>query len=103
MQRQTPQRAVPDGSAPRFVATPWGRAKVVESVTLRQQAGDKRFSSVVELLEGDRGELLVRFAYTTDGVVRRGPVTMRARDLERLHRDLAAAPVLASALGLGDA
>ena len=61
----------------------------------------KRFASVVQLLETDRGERLVRFAYTTGGAVRRGPVTLRARDLERLRAALAEHPGLAEALSLG--
>ncbi len=63
------------------LTTPWGEASLIERVTLPQRAGEKRFSSVVELLEGSRGERLVRFAYSTDGVSRRGPVTLRARDV----------------------
>jgi hypothetical protein len=31
-------------------ATPWGKAELVERVTLKQQAGERRFASVVELL-----------------------------------------------------
>lgn len=85
------------------LTTPWGQATLVERVSLPQRAGDKRFSSVVELLEGAQGEQLVRFAYSTDGVSRRGPVTLRARDVERLHAALAKAPALAEALGVGGA
>jgi hypothetical protein len=81
-------------------ATPWGPASVVERLTLSQRAGDRRFASVVELLETDRGERLVRFAYSTDGAARRGPVTLRARDLERLRAALAEHPALAEALRL---
>jgi hypothetical protein len=80
--------------------TPWGRATLVERVSLPQRAGEKRFSSVVELLESPQGERLVRFAYSTDGVTRRGPVTLRARDVLRLHSALEKAPELAEALGL---
>ena len=83
------------------IVTPWGRATLVESLTVRQRAGERQFASVVELLESDRGERLVRFAYSTDGVVRRGPVTLRARDVERLHAALAKTPELADALGIG--
>jgi hypothetical protein len=68
-------------------------------VMLPQRAGDKRFASVVELLETGRGERLVRIAYTTNGVARRGPVTLRARDVERLRDALAEHPALAGALG----
>jgi hypothetical protein len=81
-------------------ATPWGPAAVVEEVSLPQRAGDRRFAVVVQLLETRSGERLVRFAYTTQGSVRRGPVTMRARDVERLRAALARAPVLAAALDL---
>jgi hypothetical protein len=41
---------------------------------------------------------MVRFAYTTDGVSRRGPVTLKLRDLERLRAALAEHPGLAEAL-----
>jgi hypothetical protein len=82
-------------------ATPWGPAELVEEVTVRQQAGERRFASVVQLLETARGERLVRFAYTTGGVARRGPVTLRARDIEKLHAGLVQHPALAEALDLG--
>ena len=79
-------------------ATPWGKATVVEEVSLPQRQGDRRFASVVQLLETVGGETLVRFAYTTDGTARRGPVTLRARDLERLRGGLERAPRLKEAL-----
>jgi hypothetical protein len=81
-------------------ATPWGQAELLEELTVAQRAGDKRFSSVVQLLEGPGGEQLVRFAYTTGGTARRGPVTLRQRDLERLRAGLADRPGLSEALGL---
>lgn len=81
-------------------ATPWGVAEIVEEANVQQRAGDKRFAVVVQLLETRSGERLIRFAYTTDGSVRRGPVTMRARDLERLRAALERAPVLGETLGL---
>jgi hypothetical protein len=90
------------GKARKTVATPWGAADVLERVSIPQRAGDQRFSSLVELLENDRGDRLVRIAYSTDGVVRRGPVTLRARDLDRLRAELQRRPELAEALGLGD-
>ena len=80
--------------------TPWGAAILVEEVVLPQRVGDKRFAVVVQLLEASNGERLIRFAYTTDGSARRGPVTMRARDLERLRAALERAPVLRDVLGL---
>jgi hypothetical protein len=91
--------------------TPWGAASIVDEVNVQQRAGDKRFASVVQLLEVG-GERLVRFSYTTGGSagskssagsknrVRRGPVTFRARDLERLRAELAKHPELAAMLGL---
>jgi hypothetical protein len=81
-------------------ATPWGRAELVEELTLAQRAGEKRFASVVQLLQVPGGERLVRFAYTTGGAARRGPVTLRRRDLERLRAGLSERPGLAEALGL---
>jgi hypothetical protein len=84
------------------ISTPFGPATLVERVSLPQKAGDLRFSSLVELLETERGDRLVRVAYSTDGTVRRGPVTFRARDVERLRAALAKAPALSDLLG-GDA
>ena len=85
---------------PRTVATPWGPAGVVEEVSVPQRAGNKRFAVIVQLLEtSSGGERLVRFAYTTEGSARRGPVTMRARDVERLRAALERAPALEKALG----
>ena len=81
-------------------ATPWGPAGVLEEVAVQQRAGDKRFSVVVQLLETKTGEHLIRFAYTTDGSARRGPVTMRARDLEKLRASLVRTPTLGEVLGL---
>jgi hypothetical protein len=80
-------------------ATPWGTAVLIEEATIPQRVGDKRFAVVVQLLEAPAGERLIRFAYTTDGAARRGPVTMRARDLERLRAALERAPVPKEALG----
>jgi hypothetical protein len=81
-------------------ATPWGVAEILEEASVQQRAGDKRFAVVVQLLETRGGERLIRFAYTTDGTARRGPVTMRARDLERLRAALERAPALGETLGL---
>ena len=83
------------------IATPWGKAELVDEVTVAQRSGEKRFSSIVQLLEDQRGERLVRFAYSTGGTARRGPVTLRARDLEKLRAALADHAELASTLGLG--
>jgi len=81
-------------------ATPWGPAALVDELTVRQQAGERRFASVVQLLEMPSGERLVRFAYSTDGLARRGPVTLRERDVVRLRTLLDQPPDLGAALGL---
>jgi hypothetical protein len=81
------------------ITTAWGKAKLVEEVMLPQRAGQKRFASVVQLLEDEKGEWLVRFAYTTNGTARRGPVTFRRVDLERLREQLDDRPHLAAVLG----
>ncbi len=81
------------------ISTPWGPAALTDRLKVAQRAGGKRFATVVELLEGPRGERLLRFAYTTDGVARRGPVTLRERDLARLRSELAVHPDLAAVLG----
>ncbi len=82
-------------------ATPWGAATLVEELSVPQRAGEKRFATIVQLLENDRGERLLRFAYSTGGTARRGPVTLRGRDLERLRAVLAERPQLAEVLGMG--
>jgi hypothetical protein len=79
-------------------ATPWGQATLLEELTLQQRAGEKRFASVVQLLESSSGERLVRFAYSTDGTARRGLVTLRARDLEKLREALGKYPGLEATL-----
>jgi hypothetical protein len=83
------------------VTTPWGRASVLDELSLEQRAGVKRFASLVQLLEGAKGERFVRFAYSSDGVGRRGPVTLRVRDLDRLRESLGNHPALAEVLGIG--
>jgi hypothetical protein len=84
-------------------ATAWGEAAIVDELTLPQAAGDKEFAAVVQLLADGDGARYVRFAYTTDGVARRGPVTFREEDLARLRVELGGHPELAGALGLGTA
>jgi len=68
-----------------MVTTAFGKAEIAEQVTLKQRVNGKQFSTLVQLLEDDRGEWLIRFAYATDGVARRGPVTLRGSDVERLR------------------
>jgi hypothetical protein len=83
-------------------STPWGASEVLEELTVPQRAGEKRFATIVQLLSDEKGGELVRFAYSTGGSARRGPVTLRARDLERLRSALDEHPGLARALALGD-
>jgi hypothetical protein len=82
------------------VATPWGAAVVTDEARVAQRSGERRFATVVQLLESADGEPLVRFAYTTGGAVRRGPVTLRMRDLEKLRSALEDRPSLSGVLGL---
>ena len=83
-----------------MVTTAFGKATVAEEVTLKQRANGKQFATLVQLLEDEKGELLVRFAYATDGTARRGPVTLRRADLERLRAALKKTPKLAAVLDL---
>jgi hypothetical protein len=84
----------------RKVATPWGAAEVVEEVRVAQRTSDKRFTTIVQLLAGANDEPFVRIAYTTDGVARRGPVTLKLRELGRVLDDVADQPGLAAAFRL---
>ena len=90
--------ATTDRARTASAATPWGAAAILEEVSIPQRVGERRFAVVVQLLETGSGERLVRFAYTTQGAARRGPVTMRVRDVERLRAALERAPVLGAAL-----
>lgn len=74
--------------------TPWGKATALEEVVIPQRTAERRFTTVVQLLETADGQQLVRFSYSTGDSVRRGPVTLRARDLERLQAGLVGAPTL---------
>lgn len=84
-----------------MTTTAWGEATVLEEITIKPSAAEGRsFATLVQLLEGKSGELLVRFAYSTGGTARRGPVTLRRADLERMRKSLAKAPRLRAALRL---
>jgi hypothetical protein len=86
----------------RRAETPWGPAEIREEVKVTQRAsGGKTFASVVQLLETSGGDTLVRIAYTTGGTARRGPVTLRPRDVEQLRSKLPEGSPLAAALGWG--
>jgi hypothetical protein len=77
-----------------MVNTAFGTAKVIERIDVKQTADGKSFTTLVELLEMEDGESLVRVAYSTDGVARRGPVTVRKADLRRLAKALEKTPRL---------
>ena len=79
--------------------TPWGKATSIEAVSVPQRSGERRFTTRVELLLGDDGERLVRFSYATDGTARRGPVTLRERDLAKLRTALERTSELGRLLG----
>jgi hypothetical protein len=83
-----------------MTTTAWGEATLVEEITIKQGAAGRSFATLVQLLEGKSGEQLVRFAYSTGGTARRGPVTLRRADLQRMKQALAKAPRLRAALGL---
>lgn len=76
------------------VTTPWGKATTLEEVVVPQRAGSRRFTTRVELLVTAAGDRLVRFSYATDATSRRGPVTLRERDLAKLGAVLERAPEL---------
>jgi len=78
--------------------TPWGAATLVEELRLTQQVGDKQFASLIQLLETPKGERLVRFAYATHGTARRGPVTLRERDFQKVRKTLSKYPGLQETL-----
>ncbi len=83
-----------------MTTTAWGKATLVEEISIKQGAEGRSFATLVQLLEGEGGEELVRFAYSTGGTARRGPVTLRRADLDRMKKALAKAPRLRAALGL---
>jgi hypothetical protein len=85
-----------------MVTTAFGRAEVAEQVTLKQRVNGKQFATIVELLEEEKGGWLVRFAYSTDGTARRGPVTLRGADVERLRVALRKTPRLRALLGISE-
>ena len=90
------------GSVAGVVTTAFGKAEIAEQVTLKQRVNGKQFSTLVQLLEDDKGGGSIRFAYATDGVARRGPVTLRGSDVERLRVALKKTPRLQALLGMGE-
>jgi len=85
-----------------MVTTAFGQAELVEEVKIPQRLDGKAWTTHVQLLESKDGDWYVRFAYSTDGSARRGPVTFRGADLERLRKALEKKPRLRTALGFGE-
>ena len=85
-----------------MVTTAFGRAEVAEQVTLKQRVSGKQFTTLVQLLEDEKGDWLVRFAYATEGTARRGPVTFRGADLDRLRVALRKTPRLRALLSIAE-
>ena len=85
-----------------MVTTAFGKAEIAEQVTLKQRVNGKQFTTLVQLLEDEKGDWLVRFAYATERTVRRGPVTLRGADLERLRVALRKTPRLQALLGIAE-
>jgi len=83
-------------------ATPWGPAALVDELTVRQQAGERRFASVVQLLEMPSGERLVRFAYSTDGLARAGPSPCASVTSSGCARSSTSTPTSEPPLGSSD-
>ena len=83
-----------------MTTTAWGNTTVLEEINIKQSAEGRAFATLVQLLEGEEGEPLVRFAYSTGGQARRGPVTLRRADIERMRKALAKTPRLRAALAL---
>lgn len=83
-----------------MTTTAWGNATVLEEINIKQSAEGRALATLVQLLEGEEGEPLIRFAYSTGGQARRGPVTLRRADIERMRKALAKTPRLRAALAL---
>jgi hypothetical protein len=89
------------GTTGRTVTLPWGRATVMEEVTVDGSAeGERRFEVGLQRLveRGDEGEELLRFFYRVDGRMVRGPLTLRPAEVDELARLIAATPDLARLL-----
>jgi hypothetical protein len=82
-----------------MATTAWGPAEIVEEVKLAQRVNGKAYAA--QLLEDAAGDWYVRFAYSTDGTARRGPLTLRGADVERLRKALGKKPRLRAALDFG--
>jgi hypothetical protein len=82
-----------------FMKLPWGRAELLEEVTVESARSDGRpvFVGVARLRDADGNEL-VRFFYRSSGRVGRGPLTLRAGERGELRSALAKSPELRALL-----
>jgi hypothetical protein len=80
--------------------TPWGRAALVEEVTVEHELDGRAHEGVVQLLELPEGEQLVRFGARAEGAPRLTCLTLRADDLHALEEKLLEAERLAQILRL---
>jgi hypothetical protein len=82
-----------------FVNLPWGRAELLEEVTVESAGSDGQpvVVGVARLRDADGSELL-RFFYRSSGRVVRGPLTLRAGERNELRSALAKAPKLRALL-----
>jgi hypothetical protein len=81
-------------------STPWGRASLVEEVTVEHELDGRRHEAVVQLLELTDGEQLVRFGARSEGAPRLTCLTLRAEELHALEERLLEAERLAQILRL---
>jgi len=79
----------------RYVKLPWGRAEVIEEITVpsASEGGEPVLVGVAHLRETDGSEL-VRFFYRSSGRTVRGPLTLRPADRAGLKAALAGSPRL---------
>jgi len=76
---------------PRPFAFPWGRGQIVEEVRTRGE----HHVPAIQLLEYEGGGLSIRFCYYDHrGRFQRGPLLVRAEELDSLRAELARAPRL---------
>ena len=66
---------------------------------MQQRAGDRRFATIVQLLVDEKGNELVRFAYSTDGTAREAP-SPSAAATSSASAALAEHPAIKGALGM---
>lgn len=79
------------------IAVPGGRARLVRELV--EPGGGDTGDIVVQALETDTGELLLRIGYRRRGALVRAPVTAGRRTWARIQRRAAADPVLGPLFG----